>query len=117
MRRTFLVILLILSFCQGFWHEERELLLCRAGHNEPGLNELAHAGETLDNPRPAQCFARIFASSRQFPHLILSRRQEIMQWPTMARFPSAPGQNRRFVDAIHPDEWGLTVLHLPRSDG
>lgn len=117
MRRAILVILLILSLFQGFWQEERELVLGRANHDEPGISEPASNGETLCNPRQDQCFARIFAGSRQTPHLPQSQRQTIARQPSVAWLFNAPGQNRRIDDAIHPIEWGLIVLRLPRSDG
>ncbi|OGK07666.1 MAG: hypothetical protein A2W80_09910 [Candidatus Riflebacteria bacterium GWC2_50_8] len=117
MKRVILVILLILGLCQGFCHEDPELLLCRVSDEDHGLKESVSSGEILNSPRPALRFNQLFAASRQQPLQIQSHKQKTLQTPTVARFSTARGYNRRIDDAILPDEWGLVILRFPRSDG
>lgn len=117
MKRVILVILLILGLCQGFCHEDRELLLCQESDENQVYKESVSAGETLSSPRPALRFSQLFAASRQQPVQIQSHKQKTLQTPTAVRFSTARGYNRRIDDAILPDEWGLVILRFPRSDG
>lgn len=110
-------MVLIFSLFQGFWHEQQELLLFRVGNGETGISEVTYGGETLGNPPSACCFANFFAGNRQQLNPVAEQRSEKLQQPSVAWLGSSPGQNRRINESIHLEEWGLTVLHLPRSDG
>ncbi|HNX77793.1 MAG TPA: hypothetical protein PLM07_10080 [Candidatus Rifleibacterium sp.] len=119
MRRLFLVFILILGLCQGLWQSGSELHLYRIGHGETGISESIPEGESLCEPRPFQSFAGFFVPGRQLlhQHLAKSARMADLPKPSIAWVPTAPGQNRRSDDAIHPKEWGLTVPMFARSDG
>ncbi len=117
MQRNFLVVLLILSLFHGLWHEERELLLCRVDHGEQALSESTFSGEMFGNLPSIRDFASLFTSNRQQLNLIATQKWDPLQRPPAKFSAPAPGQNRRVFDTIHPEEWGLTVLRLPRSDG
>jgi len=117
MKRILLVIFLILGLCQGFWHADGELFLCRLGAGEITISEVSHTGETLGTPRTSRDVSVFFAGNRQQFNFIASQEIDHLPDPSVAWYASAPGQNRRSDQARHPDEWGLTVLCLPRSDG
>jgi len=118
MNRTIIIVLLVLSLYQGFLHEEPGYFLQRANSENTGYKQPVPFGETICNPRSAPCFAQIFAfNKQQQPDRARSYRQETSQ-KFAGRFPAfAQRQNHRSDDAIHPSEWGLIALRLPRSDG
>jgi len=117
MKRILLVIFLILGLCHGFWHADGELYLCRLGVGEISIGEASHAGATLGAPRTSRDVSVFLTGNRQQFNFIASQEIDPLPAPSIAWYASAPGQNRRADQARHPDEWGLTVLRLPRSDG
>ena len=117
MRRTFLVVLLILGLCQGFWFEDRELLLYRLSDENHGLQESVASGGTLSSPRPALRFSQLFVSCRQQPAQIQSHRHITPQQTATALFFCAGRHSRHLDESITPEEWGITVSLFPRSDG
>ncbi|NCB39947.1 MAG: hypothetical protein EOM80_14370 [Erysipelotrichia bacterium] len=117
MQRLLLVLFIILSLFLAFWQEEHKLFLCRFGHGKVCLSEAAHADEVFANLRLSRNFASFFAGNRQQLNLLAAQGSELLHRSLPISFARILGQSHYSDVAISTEEWGLTVLHLPRSDG
>lgn len=77
MKRILLVIFLILALCQGFWHADGEMFLCRLGVGELTIGEASHEGAILGAPRTSRDISVFLAGNRQQFNFIASQGFEL----------------------------------------
>jgi len=117
MKRIILVTFLILGLCQSLWHTDRELLPYNPENAGLELNATRSSDAAISSPRPAMRFDQIFAFGRQQPLQLLHGRLQTTGRPVLSGFLPNRHRHRGHDDAMLPHEWGMTLIHFPRSDG
>lgn len=116
MRRTLLFILLLVFFCQSFYVAGVMPPVFKEGKNPGEIKEPAVFSDR-GNISSTTGFTRIISPNWQSISPENTLREAPAQLSLSSWVATAPGQSRKIFFPIHPEEWGIVVSQLPRSDG
>ena len=108
---------LILSFCQGFWHEGANGLSRLEIRDSLAINCVTPLEPAFCVPRSTHVSARSFPATERPAKPFFRYQLERIRQLSRESYLAVRGQGIRNDDFTSLSEWGLTVLQYPRSDG